>query len=156
MTDIATRFIDLAAGADLVLDELLLEDDDGLTTAVVISVFTDRQARADDILPNADQGETDRRGWCGDDLNTNVADRIGSRSWLNESAKQLQAVLTSDRQYLEECLAWMVKDGVASKVIVRTFAPQQGVRAALVEIHRPKKTVARYQFPYFWSNGNGI
>jgi phage gp46-like protein len=154
MTDIAIRYIDLAQGADMAIEGVLLAEDDGLLTSVLISLFTDRRANNDDVLPNADLGETDRRGWCGDDFNEDPADRIGSRLWLNESAKQLQQVLDSDRQYAEEALQWMVDDGVASRVEVIAFQPKPGTRALRVSIHRPDGTIDRYQFENFWRYGN--
>lgn len=156
MTDIATRFIDFNRGADLAEDGFFLADDDGLLTAVLISAFTDRQARPDDRLPNADQGDTDRRGWCGDELNDDPADRIGSRLWLNESAKQLQAVLAKDREYAQEALQWMLDDGLSSRIDVEAFMPRPGVRALAIAIHRPDQPVTRFQFDNFWSNGNGV
>lgn len=156
MSDLATVYIDFNDGADLALDGLLLQDDDGLLTAVLLSLFTDRQARPDDQLPNADIGDMDRRGWCGDDLNDDPADRIGSRLWLNEAAKQLDAVRASDRDYGNEALQWMVSDGVASKVDVRALSPSSGMRALAVAIHRPDQSVTRFQFENFWSGGNGI
>lgn len=150
MADIQTLFFDFSQGADLVLDGLLLADDDGLLTSVLISLFTDRRARADDVLPNADQGDTDRRGWWGDELNPDAADRIGSRLWLNESAKQLPVVLQRDKQYGQEALQWLVDDGIAANVAVEAFSPRSGIRALAIAIHRAGQPVARYQFEQFW------
>jgi phage gp46-like protein len=60
MSDIATKFFDFTKGADFALDAAILSDDDGLLTSVLISLFTDRRARKDDVLPNADQGSLTR------------------------------------------------------------------------------------------------
>lgn len=152
MTDLATTYINFSEGMDLALDGLLLQDDDGLTTAVILSLYTDRRARPDDILPNADQGSTDRRGWVGDDISEVQGDQIGSLLWLNESAKQLQKVLTTDRQYAEDALAWLVTDEIASRVEVVTSNPSMGIRRMDIAIHRPNQPVARFQFDKFWSN----
>lgn len=156
MTDIATRIVDLSQGADWALDAMLLAADDGLLTSVLLSLYTDRQARADDTLPNADLGDTDRRGWCGDALNDDPNDKEGSRLWLNTSAKQLQAVLVNDEAYAREALQWMLDDGIASKLDISAFSPRAGWRALSVAIHRPNQPVTRYQFENFWSNSNGV
>ncbi|TCS35804.1 phage gp46-like protein [Paucimonas lemoignei] len=156
MADIATRFIDFTQGADLVIDGIFLAEDDGLLTAVVMSLFTDRQANPDDKLPNADLGDDDRRGWWGDEFNEDPRDRIGSRLWLNEAAKQLPAVLERDRKYAQEALQWMVDDGIASRVVVSALSPRQGIRALNVAIYRPDGTASRYQFESFWKGHNGL
>ena len=48
--------------ADLSLSHGRIELSDGVETAVVQRIFTDRQARPDDDLPDGPNG--DRRGWC--------------------------------------------------------------------------------------------
>lgn len=150
MADLQTRIFQAGPDGqqllmDLALDGLLLADDDGLVTAVIISLFTDRQANADDVLPDG----TSRRGWWGDVLGR-AGDKIGSRLWLNESAKQLGAVLVKDREYAQEALKWLVDDGVASAVDVVASSPRSGVRALDISIQRANKPVARYQFQRFW------
>lgn len=152
MADIRTKFIDFTQGADLALDGILLADDDGLFTSVLISLFTDRQARVDDVLPNADQGDTDRRGWWADEFNPKAADRIGSHLWLNEAAKQLSAVLVRDKEYAQAALQWLVEDGIVASVAVHAFSPRSGIRALAIAIHRADQSVARYQFEQFWRN----
>lgn len=152
MADIQTKFIDFTQGADLALDGVLLAEDDGLLTSVIISLFTDRQARSDDVLPNADLGDTDRRGWWADEFNPDAADRIGSHLWLNEAAKQLPAVLVRDKEFAQAALQWLVADGVASSVAVNAFSPRSGIRALAIAIHRADQPVARYQFEQFWRN----
>ena len=133
---------------DYAMNGFLLADDDGLATAVIISLWTDRQANADDPLPAG----SDRRGWWGDELGTERGDKIGSRLWLNDSAKQLAAVLVQDRAYAAEALQWLIDDGVASAVDVAASNPRMGVRALAVAITRPGLPVARYQFSRFWND----
>jgi phage gp46-like protein len=63
VTDLALHLIDTGAGQppriDVRLDGGDLSTDDGLETAVLLSLITDRRAEADDVLPD---GGTDRRG----------------------------------------------------------------------------------------------
>jgi phage gp46-like protein len=126
-----------------------LAADDGLESAVIISLFTDRRAHDDDSLPD-DSG--DRRGWWGDSYNPDSKDRIGSRLWLLSREKQLPAVLARAQDYAEEALAWLVADGVAGRVTVNASNPRMGLLALDIAIDRPQHPVARYRFERFWNN----
>ncbi len=100
-------------------DEQDLESDNGLETAVIISLFSDRRAKKDDILP--DSNSTDRRGWWGDLVSPAVeGDQIGSRLWLLNREKTLESVLIRAKEYIEEGLLWMLEDGVVAKIEVET------------------------------------
>lgn len=146
--DFRTIFIDMEAGADLALDQFALATDDGLETAVILSLFSDARALDDDMLP---LGQTDRRGWWADAYPATRGDRFGSRLWLLRAAKQLQQSLNLARQYAEEALAWLVADGVAKKVEVEAFIPRDEVMGMTVRIYRPDGTVAPIRFEMLWS-----
>lgn len=112
-----------------------------LRTAVILSLFLDRRADDDDILPN---GSDDRRGWWADTVapmtdygiggGSASGDRIGSRLWLLSREKQLASVLDRARHYAEEALAWLVEDGVATAVSVTASSPRPGWLALAVTI----------------------
>lgn len=85
-----------------------------LPRAVIISLFTWARARADDELPG-----TERMGWWGDSYPAVAGDRIGSRLWLLARAKITNQTAKKAREYAEEALAWLVVDGVASRVVVQ-------------------------------------
>lgn len=146
--DIRTVFIDMDRGIDLALDQFALATDDGLETAVVLSLFSDARAHDDDVLPH---GQTDRRGWWADAYPAADGDRFGSRLWLLRASKQLQESLTDARQYAEESLAWLVEDGAARKVEVETFIARDEVMGMIVRIFRPDGTVAPIRFETLWS-----
>lgn len=107
--------------------------EDSLRTAVILSLFLDRRANDDDILPN---DSDDRRGWWADTVapmtdygiggGSASGDHIGSRLWLLSREKQLAGVLERARHYAEEALAWLVEDGVATAVQVTATNPRQG------------------------------
>jgi phage gp46-like protein len=124
-----------------------LDEDDGLETAVVISLFTDRRALRGDVLP---EPKADRRGWWGDDFPDVPGDRIGSRLWLLSREKQLAAVLARAREYALEALQWLIDDGVARAVNVAAEVVREGVLGLGVEIRRADKPVAQYRFDLFW------
>lgn len=94
-----------------------LATEDGLRAAVLVSLFTDRRAEADDPLPGA-PGSADRRGWWADAWPEVDGDRIGSRLWLLAREKQTADVLQRAQVYSEEALAWLIEDGVALAVSV--------------------------------------
>lgn len=147
MTDLRLAFAltDTGADCDLAAGDRDLATDDGLETAVVVSLFTDRRAEADDRLPAA--GE-DRRGWWGDAAPDLPDDRIGSRLWLLSREKQLPEVLARAEEYARQALAWLVEDGVAGRVSVVASAPRPGTLALAVAIDRPGAGARRFE--YVW------
>lgn len=147
MTDLRTIFIDMGSGTDLVLEQFALAADDGLETAVILSLFTDARALADDVLS---PGQNDRRGWWGDAWPVVEGDRFGSRLWLLQASKQLQQSLNLAREYAEEALAWLVEDGVASRVEVETFIPRDEIMGMTVRVVRPDGSTTPIRFDILW------
>ena len=145
MADVAVSWAGF--GADLALAGGDLLADDGLQTAVVLSLFTDGLAGEGDTLPDLQGG---RRGWWGDALPPVKGDRIGSRLWLLSREKQLPQVLRRAEEYAREALQWLVDDGVARAVEVSAEAPSQGLLALQVSVVRSAQPVARYRFDAFW------
>lgn len=97
---------------DIALNGIDMLTDSSLTTAVIISLFTDRRAQDSDELPGADG---DLRGWWGD----SYRDRpIGSRLWLLSREKTLQSVLDKAAAYALEALQWLKDAGHVTKIAV--------------------------------------
>lgn len=147
MTDIALNWNGSTAdllikGGDLVLDE-------GLQTATVISLFSDRRARADDKLPGDD---TDRRGWPGDAWPDVIGDLIGSRLWLLGREKQLVETLRRARDYARESLSWQIEDGIAASVDVSASVPRAGVLALSITISRRDGGTENHRFDVLWGD----
>jgi len=125
---------DLASGGDLV-------------TAVLISLFTDRAALPDDVIPD---GTTDPRGWWGDDP---AGVPLGSRLWLIFRSKLTQDTAGSAQNYAEEALQWMVDDSVVAgfDVFVESQVPSTlAMRVTLFKNDGTKQTIA---FAWVW---NGV
>ncbi|MBR0681904.1 hypothetical protein GXW74_15525 [Roseomonas eburnea] len=108
--DVAKRRFDLAiAGADLALDTTP-------ATAMVVSLGSDRFARADDLLPSQPSAVPEdpgapaelnpRRGWVGDALDSQGR-RIGSRLWLLERAKESEETRRRAEAMATEALDWL-------------------------------------------------
>jgi phage gp46-like protein len=146
MSDIALRWG--TAAADVVVDDNDLLLDDGLDTAVIASLFTDRRAEDSDILPD---GHTDRRGWWGDGLPTVPNDKFGSRLWLLSREKQVPSVLERAKEYALEALQWLIEDKVAASVDVTTEFTKPGMLGIQIVIQRPQGPPAQFKFFYVWA-----
>ncbi|WP_165675827.1 phage GP46 family protein [Metapseudomonas otitidis] len=147
MSDIALVWngteADLAIeGGDLVLEE-------GLQTAAVISLFSDRRARLDDVLP-ADDG--DRRGWVGDAWPRVDGDQIGSRLWLLNREKDVPETLRRAREYARESLAWLIEDGIGASLDVQASVPMRGVLRLELTVNRRDGSTLNHQFDTLWEN----
>lgn len=134
-------------GADLSMEMLDLVRDDGLKTAILLSLFIDRRAEPDDILPD---NTTDRRGWWADAYPDQIGDKYGSRLWLLSREKQLPSVLVRAKEYAEEALAWMLEDGVAQGVTVTTEVVRNGVLGIGITITKPDGDQLNYLFEHLW------
>ena len=133
-------------GGDITQIGFELATDDSLETAVVVSLFTDRRANGDDVLPDPAGG---LRGWWGDSFAAKYGDKIGSRLWLLSREKQLPAVVSRAREYAEEALRWLVEDGIAKRVTVTAEIVRQGVLGLRIVIDRPDSP-ATFAYQYLW------
>jgi phage gp46-like protein len=136
-------------GGELVLAGLDLARDDGLETAVIISLFTDRRAVGEQIP--AELPQDDPRGYWGDVSNATPSDQTGSLLWLLAREKQLPPVLSRAQQYCREALAWMIEDLVATRIEVTAEFIDRGWMLILVDIFRPTGAPVRYRFNYEWA-----
>lgn len=106
---------------DIALDGYDLATDLGLRTAVIISLFTDRRAEADDIISD---GTSDRRGCWMELFDDHVK---GSRLWLLGREKETADVLRLAREYAEESLRWLIDNAWVLSVTVTTEWASRGV-----------------------------
>jgi phage gp46-like protein len=108
-----------------------------LETAVIISLFTDRQADPGDIVY-----DTDPRGWWADTyaafedpaLTPLPDDRIGSKLWQVFARPRNQDTLNWLRDETTKSMAWMLTDGVASAIDVQPLFTTSGGVGAIVTI----------------------
>ncbi|MCW8918902.1 MAG: phage GP46 family protein [Gammaproteobacteria bacterium] len=118
MTDIAIQAVsaeDAPPVFDVILSATGLAEDDGLSAAVIVSLFTDAVARPKDALPD---GSTDRRGWWGNSFVRQIGDIEGSRLWLLSREKVSRETMARAEQYAREALRWLLDDGIARSVDV--------------------------------------
>ena len=123
-------------GPDLAMDHTL-------ETAVLISLFSNRRAESDDILPDPTM---DRQGWWGDEFSSVDGDLTGSRFWLLTAAKQTQETLLKYEEYAQEALQWMLDDSVASDIQIQAEYQRQNVLALAIQIYRGSQVSQQYQF----------
>lgn len=116
-----------------------------LISTVLISLFTDRIANPDDVIPD---GSGDPRGWWGD-IGDDVP--IGSRLWLLERSKQTQEVLNNAYDYIVEALQWLVDDGVVSGFNVTTEWTRDSFLGAQVVFFQPSGPNHTMSFRWAWS-----
>lgn len=145
MSDLSLSWIDTLFAADLSIEGGDLATDDGLRTALIISLFSDSRARADDVL----EAGADPRGWWGDSL-AEPGDETGSRLWLLAREKRTAEVRRRARSYAQEATAWLVKDRVASAVEIEAEFVGDAALGLKVSVVRPDG-VAREQFDFIWS-----
>lgn len=100
------------AGADLELADDDLVVDEGLRSAVLVSLFTD--GRADDDAAPFPDGTDDPRGFWADEPGA----RLGSLLWTFERAKLTTETIEAVRNGVETALAWLLAEGIASEVVV--------------------------------------
>lgn len=126
-----------------------LTTDEGLTTAVLLSLLTDRRAQADDKPPSGDP--TDRRGWWADEFAEVAGDLMGSRLWLLDRSTLSNETVLRAREYVLEALAWMLEDRVVSGINAKVERMKGGLLIG-VELQQPGKDPVSYRFAHTWEN----
>lgn len=117
-----------------------------LETAILVSLFTDRMAAPDDVIPD---GSGDPRGWWGDDPES----PIGSRLWLLRRAKQTTETLQRAYDYIAEALQWLIDDGVVAKFDITVEWTRTSFLGAKVVAYQKDGTKVSLAYSWAW-NGN--
>ena len=107
--------------------------EESLHRAVTISLFTWRRAGPDDAVD-----DSDRKGWWADSVPSVAGDKIGSRLWLLQRRTLVADTLKDAEAYANEALAWLVDDGVLTRVTVtaeRQGNDRMNLRVTLIEQH---------------------
>ncbi|NVF16005.1 phage GP46 family protein [Vreelandella maris] len=144
--DITLDWLDQAL--DVALIDGDLATDDGLRTAVALSLLCDRRAEPDDIIPD---GTDNRRGWWADAIADEDGDRWGSRLWLLGREKELPEVRRRAEAYAREALDWLLEDGVATEIDVTAETLDRDVLWLKVIIKRGDGSRLADRYQYVWS-----
>lgn len=86
---------------------------DGLSRAVVISLFTWRRADTGDVYDGSN-----KYGWWGDTYPVEQEDKIGSKLWQLLRRKLTDDVIAEVEEVSRDSLQWMIDDGICSNVDV--------------------------------------
>jgi phage gp46-like protein len=152
VTDILTRHDagQNGFGFDWGIEKGALSADDGLTSAVIISLFSDRVAAADDQLPD---GSGDRRGcWSDMPLDDGKPDPIGSRLWLLARAKATVKTAARAQQYALEALQWLKDDGVAGDIeVTAQYVTAEQLRLTVNITRQVAGQPVNHRFDYVWN-----
>lgn len=131
-----------AACPDLVVENGDLKADNGLETAALISLFSDKRVTFEQ-LPD---GDTDRRGWWADLISEPLGDEIGSRLWTLERSKVLQTAAVDMESILTEAFNWLIEDGVSSSVVVNSSLTDDNTLEGSAEIFKPNGQNIPFKF----------
>lgn len=126
-----------------------LATDEGLMTAVMLSLFLDRRAEPDDKPPSGDA--RDRRGWWADQFAAVPGDRYGSRLWLLDRAKRTNETALRAKEFIREALAWMIDDRVAAGIDVTTEVTSTALLYT-VGLQRPGRDPVFFRFAHTWDH----
>lgn len=95
---------------DFVVENGDLKTTDGLDSAVVVSLFSDRRAYREEV---ADPMK--RRGWIGDLVSDVASDRHGSGLWLYEQHRLTQATAVGVRNEAVQAFDWAVDENLIER-----------------------------------------
>jgi phage gp46-like protein len=125
-----------------------LANGNDLQTAILISLFTDREASPDDVIPD---GTNDRRGWIGDE---GEEYKIGSRIWLLSRAKQTTETLNRAFDYIAEGLQWLLDDDVVAKFDITVEWTRAGMLGSKVVAYQKDGSTMALNFSWVWKGLN--
>ena len=142
MTDITTVWRADGTAGDWQIAQGDLQSGSDLSTAIYISLFTDRQARDDDDLDGSD-----RRGWWGD---SGESVPIGSRLWLLRRQKLTTAVAIKAEDFANEAVSWLIEDGVVSAISTTAQMIYPRTLVLTLTYQEPGKDKANVKFAWVW------
>ncbi|MDE3022268.1 MAG: phage GP46 family protein [Pseudomonadota bacterium] len=148
MSDISTVWNPAQGYGDFSIAGTQLQSGNDLQTAIFISLFSDRMANPDDVIPD---GAGDPRGWWGD-LGQDFP--IGSRLWLLDRSKLTQSVANQARDYIQEALQWLIDDEVVASFDITTQIINSITLGAQIVAHKQDGTTVAIKFSWAWKNMN--
>lgn len=133
MSDLSIIWKD-GEGDIISLDSTLLLDN-SLTTAIIISLFTDARVNY-------------QRGWWGNDFGQS---ELGSRLWTLSRSKQLFEILDDAQVYAEQALQWLIEDNHVLGIDVSATNPEHSVLLLTVVVTLFDGQIEQRTFSTTWS-----
>lgn len=128
---------------DLLFTTPDFEIEDGLRSAVFISLFTDRRAEVEET----ENGEDPRGNWSDHFENT----PLGSKLWLLFKRKQNEETRVLSEEYSKQALQWLLLENVAERIEVAASFPESGILYLEVKIFRPGGEEVSFEFSTNWN-----
>lgn len=143
--DVKLAFDVLTLDGDVSLQSGDLVAENSLQTALMLSLFTDRRASAEQLERF---GGDQPRGWWGDADARVAGDEFGSLLWLLEREVQSAETLNRAREYAEQAVAWIIEDGIAQEIPVLAEFPRTNMLA--LQISPVRARGPRERFAFVW------
>lgn len=131
---------------DMLIVDNDLATDEGLQTAIIMSLFSDARIDADEV----EDGIKDRRGWWGDEFPDTEGDAIGSKLWLLDRSKIIQETLNRAEQFATDALQWMIDDGVADSITAQAVFDVNQSMVLTILVYQPGQKEP-YKFTKKWN-----
>ncbi len=150
MGDFALQFDNDTGEVDMVLDLVTADDvvpDEGMRTAIILSIFQSARAAADDDLP---AGDGDRRGHWATEFAETEGDEAGSKRWLVARSKNITDIPLLLKEYDEAALQWMIDDQVVSTVDVTVTIEGDRI-VEEVKLGREGLDEVAFRFDHVWA-----
>ena len=155
--DIALVLTPDGSAADLAVVAGDIATDATLQTAVLVSLQSNRLADSGDIIPD---GSTNRQGWWADAylpaLPDGSPDFLGSKLWLRRRVTATPANAALIQGDIEQALAWMTQDGLASDITVTTaWASAIGLNVGIAISRSTPGGIINTNFDLVWNASLG-
>jgi phage gp46-like protein len=124
--------------------------DEGLETAVQMSLFTRRRASLDEV-----DDVDDRGGWWADQISTFENDEIGSKLWLLSRSKNTPQNVKKAREYAYESLEWLIEDKIVQKIEVEAEGEKNYNGDWLkikAKLFKSDGNIIAYKYETLWDN----
>lgn len=118
---------------DMVIENGDLKPDNGLETAALITLFSDKRVTLEE-LP---EGESDARGWWADLVADPEDDEIGSKLWLLDRRKTLNVTASEMESILADAFNWLIEDGLTSELVIDSEIVDSEEIKGTINISRP-------------------
>ena len=131
-------------GVDYQLNDTELTKDNGLSSMVLLCLFTDARAKENDVLPYQC---SDKRGWPGD---TFAPFNWGSRLWLLEREKITNSTMNRAKDYAKEALQPLIDFKLIKKTNVTAKRVSRNAVALMIDVIKPDNSVENYSALLTW------
>ena len=130
-------YVEALGGFDIAVVDGLLAVDEGLTSAVILSLFTDAYATTDELTAFG-MPLDDHRGCWADGILDDEPGGVGSKLWLLSRALRNDESLAFGQVEAQRCLQWLVDDEIAERVTVSAaWWKSTGFMALDIRIYKP-------------------